>query len=213
MKNLIYLSLFLTSTILINPTFSFAKDAILVLGDSLTEGHNLAKESSYPSILENMLLKDGFSNYRIINGGISGSTTASGKSRLRWFFKASPTIMILALGANDGLRGFKIEQTTENLEKIIEMGKAKNIKIILCGMKVPTNYGKEYGKKFEGMFLKLKDKYKLTYIPFLLKDVGGVKELNLEDGIHPNAEGYKVVAKTVYEYLKPLLEKEKKSKI
>jgi len=127
MKIIFYLSLFIN--FLLTQNHVFAKQPILILGDSLTEGYGIEKKNSYPSILQKILITNGYTNYRVINGGISGSTTASGKSRLRWFFKASPEIMILALGGNDGLRGLKVEQSEENLSTIIKMAKDKKIKV------------------------------------------------------------------------------------
>ena len=181
-----------------------AQKKILILGDSLTEGYGVDEDYSFPAILEKKLQKEKLP-YKIINGGVSGSTTASGKSRLKWFLKANPSILILALGANDGLRGLKLEQSKNNLEEIIKMAKAKNMKIVIAGMMVPPNYGKEYTTKFKAMFIDLAKKYNATLIPFLLEGVAGVKELNIEDGIHPNSKGYVIVADTVYKYIKDLL--------
>ena len=178
---------------------------ILVLGDSLTEGYGIDSEKAFPAILEEMAKAKGHEDVKVINGGVSGSTTASGLSRLNWFFKAKPEIIIIALGANDGLRGLKVEKSKENLEAIITKSKEKGLKVILGGMKMPRNYGKEYRDQFEKMYKDLYKKHKVIFIPFLLKNVGGVPKLNLADGIHPNEEGHKVVAKNVYEYLGPLL--------
>ena len=144
-------------------------------------------------------------NYQVVNGGVSGSTTASGLSRLNWFLKGNPKAVIIALGANDGLRGIKLKESKANLEKIILKAKSKNIKVFLAGMQLPPNYGKEYTSEFQKMFEELKKKHNVFYIPFLLKGVAGKKELNLEDGIHPNKKGHKIMAKTVYEEIKDLL--------
>ena len=178
---------------------------ILILGDSLTAGYGIDKEDAFPAVLEKMLHQNGHQNYSVINGGVSGSTTASGKSRLKWFLKSSPAIIVLALGANDGLRGFKLEQSQENLEQIITEAKQQGIKVVLAGMHVPTNYGKEYQEKFYKIYQTLQKKHKLTFIPFLLEGVGGKKELNIADGIHPNVKGHEIIAKTVYRYLEALL--------
>lgn len=185
---------------------SFAQDKILILGDSLTEGHNLNEEDSFPSQLQVLLdKKNGKNKYKVINGGVSGSTTASGLSRLNWFLKAKPKVMVLALGANDGLRGIKLDASQKNLEKIISRAKDKGIKVIIAGMRIPPNYGEDYTKKFQELYIQLAKKFKLKRIPFLLKDVAGKKELNLADGIHPNKKGYKLVAKNVYEVLKEVI--------
>lgn len=182
-----------------------ATTEIVFIGDSLTAGYGIEKDKAYPQIVENKLKAKG-KDVKVLNGGVSGSTTAGGKSRLNWFLKKStPKVMILALGANDGLRGLKLAQSEKNLEEIIEMAKEKNIKILLGGMRLPPNYGKEYVKQFRSMYKKLKEKHELNMIPFMLKDVGGRTELNIEDGIHPNEKGHEVIADTVIKYLEPLL--------
>lgn len=181
-----------------------AQTKIIILGDSLTEGYKVAPEYSFPSQLEKKLIENGY-EVKIINGGVSGSTTASGASRLKWFLKAKPSILILALGANDGLRGLKIKDTKDNLDKIIVMAKKEGMKIILAGMRMPPNYGKEYREKFKNLYYELAKNHKIAMIPFLLRDVAGKKELNIEDGIHPNKEGYKIISNTVFNILKDYL--------
>ncbi len=182
----------------------YAQDKILILGDSLTEGYGVDSKYSFPSQLEN-ILKEKKLNYRVINGGVSGSTTASGKSRLKWFIKAKPKLMVLALGANDGLRGIKVQETKNNLSQIIKLAQQSGIKVVLAGMMTPPNYGKEYGKKFAAIYPKLAEEFKVKLIPFLLEGVAGIKELNIEDGIHPNRKGYKIIAQTVFNGIKGLL--------
>lgn len=169
-------------------TSIFSK-TILFLGDSLTEGYQLSAEEAYPALVEKELKKT-HKDIKVINGGISGSTSASATKRLDWYLKAKPDILIVALGANDGLRGLDIKKTEKNLEDVILKGQARGIKIILAGMKMPTNMGKKYGLEFESMFTKLAKKYSLTLIPFLLDGVGGKPEMNLPDGIHPNPKGH-----------------------
>jgi acyl-CoA thioesterase I len=169
---------------------------ILFLGDSLTEGYGVQKSDSYPSQLQLLLNKKGL-KVVVINAGSSGSTTASGPSRLRWHLKSAPKILVLALGGNDGLRGVKLESTKINLEKTITMAKGKGIRVILGGMKLPHNYGSEYRKKFENLFQTLASKHKVLFIPFMLKDVGGINSLNLPDGIHPNEKGHKIIARNI----------------
>lgn len=177
---------------------------VLFLGDSLTEGYGVAKEKSYPNLVEQALKQKG-KPIKILNGSVNGSTTASGLSRLRWFLKANPNVLLLALGANDGLRGIKLESSEKNLRKIIAKAKERNMKIIIAGMLLPTNYGPEYRTKFEKMFAKLAKELDLTYIPFLLVGVGGEKKMNQEDGIHPNEKGHEKIAQTVLKFLEPLL--------
>lgn len=177
---------------------------VLFLGDSLTEGHDLAKEDAFPAVLEKEL-KPKFPTLKIINGGVSGATSASGLKRLNWYVKANPDIIVLALGANDGLRGFDLKETEKNLVSIIEKAKAEKIQIVMVGMKMPVNYGEPYRTNFEKLFPELAKKYHLPLIPFLLDGVGGNPKLNNPDGIHPNPAGHKILAKTVRKVLEPLL--------
>ncbi len=188
---------FLTSLLF---TFPVVAKTVLVMGDSLTEGYKLAKEEAYPYLMEQELKKK-HPDLKIINAGISGSTSASAVRRLDWYIKIKPEIMILALGANDGLRGLKVEETSKNLEAVITKAKAAGMKVIMGGMKMPPNYGKEYSDKFNGMFPALAKKHQLKFIPFILEGVAANPKLNLPDGIHPNPEGHKVMSKTVMKFL------------
>lgn len=181
-------------------SFSLQAQTILFLGDSLTEGYRLSKEEAYPYLVEQKL-KAKHPQIKVINGGVSGATTASGLKRLDWYLKAKPDIMVLALGANDGLRGLKLDQTEKNLSLVIEKARARDMDVIIAGMKMPTNYGEPYRTNFEKLFENLAKKYKVKLIPFLLEGVGGDPKLNLPDGIHPNAKGYEIVAKNVLEVL------------
>lgn len=205
MKKLILSFLILSSFWALASGPNLPQKRIVFLGDSLTEGYGVDKEYSYPSIIQQKLDKTNPKKYKIINGGVSGSTTASGVSRLRWFLKAKPSILVLALGANDGLRGIKVSESKKNLEKIIQMGIKNNLKVILCEMHLPTNYGTDYRKSFNQMFRDVQNKYKTGFIPFMLKGVGGKKELNIEDGIHPNINGHKIVAENVLKHLREYL--------
>ncbi len=181
-------------------SFSAQAQTILFLGDSLTEGYQLAKEEAYPALIENELKKK-HKTVKVINGGVSGATSASGMKRLDWYLKAKPDIMVLALGANDGLRGLKLTDTEKNLSLVIEKAQAKGISVILAGMQMPTNMGIKYRDEFQKMFPKVAKKYSIKLIPFLLEGVGAVPELNLPDGIHPNAKGHKIMAQTVLKVL------------
>ncbi len=190
------LSLLLLLTLSLN---GFAK-TILFLGDSLTEGYRLPKEAAYPALIEKEL-KATHKDLKVINGGVSGATSASGLKRLDWYLKAKPDIMVLALGANDGLRGLKVSETEKNLSATVEKAQARGIKVILAGMKMPTNYGEPYRTDFEEIFSRVAKKYKLKTIPFLLEGVGGKAELNLPDGIHPNSKGHRIMSETVLKVL------------
>ncbi len=181
-------------------TASGHSQTILFLGDSLTEGYRLPKEAAYPAIIEKEL-KTTNKKIKVINGGVSGATSASGLKRLDWYLKAKPDIMVLALGANDGLRGLKVSDTEKNLSNTVEKAQSRGIKVIIAGMKMPTNYGEPYRTDFEELFAKVARKYKLKSIPFLLEGVGGKPELNLPDGIHPNSKGHEIMAETVLKVL------------
>lgn len=174
---------------------------IVILGDSLSSGLGVEPEQAYPYLIQTHFKNNGQSHIKIINGSISGSTTAGALSRLKWFLRVRPDMLILALGANDGLRGLSISQMEENLSVCIELALEKQIKIILAGMKIPPNYGQEYTLAFEEIFTTLSKKYDLTLIPFLLKDVAGRSDLNQADGIHPNADGHSIIARTVLDTL------------
>lgn len=173
---------------------------ILFLGDSLTEGYQLSKEEAYPALIEKQLLKS-HKGIKVINGGVSGATSASGLKRMDWYLKAKPEIMVLCLGGNDGLRGTKPDVTEKNLSAVIEKAQSRDITVILAGMKMPTNMGEPYRTQFENIYPKLAKKYNIKLIPFILEGVGGVPSLNLPDGIHPNPKGHEVMAKTVLKVL------------
>ncbi|WP_413910415.1 arylesterase [Desulfobacula sp.] len=182
----------------------FAKDTgvkVVILGDSISAGLGVEPEQAFPFLVQDMLKQKGFDVVKIINGSISGSTTAGATSRLKWYLKSKPDILVLALGANDGLRGLSIDLMTQNLEKSIILAKKNGIKVILAGMKIPPNYGAEYAKAFESSFVSLAQKHDLPFIEFLLKDVAGKAFLNQADGIHPNPEGHKIIATTVFDIL------------
>ncbi len=185
-------------------SFQIQAKTVLFLGDSLTEGFQLDKEDAFPALIENNL-KPKYPDLKIINGGVSGATTASGLKRLTWYVKAKPDIIVLALGSNDGLRGMNLKETEKNLSLIIEKAQSDKIQILLVGMKMPTNYGEPYRSNFEKLFKDLAKKYHLALVPFLLEGIGGNPKLNLPDGIHPNTEGHRIMAKTVQTKLEPLL--------
>ena len=194
---------FILILFLITLQFANAKDdTILFLGDSLTEGLGVTKEDAFPKLVETMIQTKLKKDVTVINGGVSGSTTSDGLDRLKWYMKKKPSIVFLALGANDGLRGFDLKQSQENLEEIIKYAQESNAKVLLAGMLIPPNYGPKYSENFRKMYEQLKDKYKLKNMPFLLEGVAGDKELNQRDGIHPNEQGHKIIAKNVFEFIK-----------
>ncbi|RZJ74931.1 MAG: arylesterase [Flavobacterium sp.] len=179
---------------------------ILFFGTSLTAGYGLDPSEAYPALLQNKI--DSLKlPYKVINGGLSGETSAAGKSRIDWLLKQPVDVFVLELGANDGLRGLPVNETEKNLQFIIDAVKAKHpkAKMMLAGMQMPPNMGAKYADDFKNMFPALAEKNKMVLIPFLLDGVGGVPKLNQPDGIHPTAEGDKILAKTVWKYLEGLL--------
>jgi len=182
----------------------FSQTLIVALGDSLTEGFGVSKEEAYPFLVEKELFGKGHA-VKLINAGISGSTSASAASRLKWYIRSQPDIIIIALGGNDGLRGLSVAHMKKNLSKAIELAQSEKIQVLLSGMQIPLNYGTRYTESFQKVFHELAELYKLPIIPFLLKDVGGIPSLNQPDGIHPNPEGHQIIAATVLKHLEPLL--------
>lgn len=181
---------------------------ILFFGDSLTAGMGLDPNLAFPALIGRRLDSLGYS-YEVINAGLSGETTASGRNRLDWVLRQPVDIFVLELGANDGLRGIPLEETRRNLEAMILRVREKfpEVRIVLAGMQLPPNMGPEYTASFRKIFPELAEKHGVLLIPFLLDGVGGIPELNQEDGIHPTAEGHRIVAENVWEILRPAVEK------
>ena len=180
------------------------KPVILALGDSLTAGFGVKEEESYPARLQLKVASAGFP-HKVINAGVSGDTTAGGVRRIRWLMKHEPEIVILALGANDGLRGFSIAEIRRNLELMIGVCRKHDARILLAGMKALPNYGEDYMQEFESVFSELAEKHKLDFLPFLLEGVAGERKHTQPDGLHPVASGYSIVTDLVWEHLKPML--------
>lgn len=183
-----------------------AQPVILALGDSLTAGFGLAEEESYPARLQMRLKAAGYP-HRVVNAGVSGDTSAGGLGRLNWLMRQHPNIIILALGANDGLRGINPRAMRSNLAAIIEGARAAGARVLLVGMRMPSNYGADYTRRFEAVFGEIAAQYDLPLLPFLLEGVALHRELNQADGIHPNARGVAVMTDNVWRALEPLLEK------
>lgn len=179
---------------------------IVALGDSLTQGHRVPLANSYPSLLQGILQKNGYP-HKVVNAGVSGDTTAGGARRIYWLMRQKPDWVILALGANDGLRGIPVTEIYANLESIIQLCLKNKVRVLFTGMKIPPNYGEEYSQDFELVFQRLAKKYQLPFIPFFLEGVAGDKELTHNDGIHPRVKGYEIVVQTVWKHLQLLLSK------
>ncbi|WP_273566342.1 arylesterase [Maribacter halichondriae] len=179
---------------------------ILFFGNSLTAGYGLDTEESFPALIQDRLDSLGM-NYTAINSGLSGETTSGGLNRLNWVLNQKTDVFVLELGANDGLRGIPLKETRKNLQSIIDLVKEKNpsTKIILAGMQIPPNMGQDYTDEFRKIYPELAAENDLRLIPFLLDGVAGIPELNLQDGIHPTAEGQKIVRENVWKVLEEVL--------
>lgn len=177
---------------------------IVAFGDSLTAGLGVSAEESYPAQLQRRLDVLGYT-YRVINAGVSGDTTAGGLRRVSWILTNKPDLVILELGANDGLRGLSVDQTQHNLREIILRLRGAGVGIVLVGMKLPPNYGQDYTTRFEAMYRTVAREQQVPFIPFFLEGVGGSSSLNQADGIHPTGEGYKVVVENLLKTLIPIL--------
>jgi Lysophospholipase L1 and related esterases len=177
---------------------------IVAFGDSLTAGYGVAPEESYPALLGARLREAGY-RYRVINAGVSGDTTAGGLRRVDWALKLKPEIALVELGANDALRGQDLEKTRANLDAIVARFEAGGARVLLLGMRLPPNYGGRYARAFEKMYEDVARERKVPLMPFFLDGVGAVARLNQSDGIHPTAEGYRVIVERLWPNLTPLL--------
>ena len=179
---------------------------IVVLGDSLSAGLGLLEAQAYPALLQQKLSEDGYA-WDVVNAGISGDTTAAGLQRIDWALSQGDVrILVLELGANDGLRGLPTTEMKKNLAAMIERAQEKRIAVLLAGMEAPPNFGPEYTVSFRQVYRDLAREYKVTLLPFLLDKVAGVPTLNQGDGIHPNIEGSRIVADTVWNALRPMVD-------
>lgn len=178
---------------------------VVALGDSLTAGPGLAAEETYPAVLQQRLRAGGY-RHRVINAGVSGDTSAGGLRRLDAALVENTAVLILALGANDGLQGVPVAEVKRNLSEIIERAKARSIRVLLCGMETPPTRGLNYSIAFHRVFPELAAEHQVPLVPFLLTGVVGDPEFNLGDRIHPNAAGARRIAETIWPYLEPLLE-------
>jgi len=180
------------------------RPVIVCLGDSLTAGHGVAEAESWPALLQARLDARGY-RYKVVNAGISGDTSAGGRARMDWLLRQRIDILIVELGANDGLRGIDPTTTQDNLDAIIQKGIGVGATVVLAGMQMPLNYGADFKRRYDAVFPALARRHGLPFIPFLLEGLAGRRELNLPDGIHPTGEGYTIVLETVWKTLAPLL--------
>lgn len=177
---------------------------MVALGDSLTAGLGLARSDAYPAVLQRKIDAAGL-RFEVVNAGVSGDTTAGGLSRLDWSLDGDVKVLIVALGGNDGLRGLPPEEMKRNLAAIIERAKARGIAVLLAGMESPTNMGGDYQRRFHDVFPTLARDERVAFLPFLLEGVAGRPNLNQPDGIHPTAEGARIVADQLWTVLEPML--------
>lgn len=183
-----------------------AEPIIAALGDSLTAGFGVSAEEAYPARLQARLRREGYP-YRVVNAGVSGETTAGGRRRVDWVLKLQPEIAIVALGANDGLRGTSVAAMRTNLEEIVGRLRAGGARVLLAGMRVPPNYGEDFAREFAAVFPDVARRTGVALMPFLLDGVAADPSLNQGDGIHPNADGHRVIADRIWLHLRPLLRK------
>lgn len=186
-----------------NPADS-ERPTVVFLGDSLTAGLGLAEEEAFPALVAERLEAEG-RPVRAINAGVSGDTSAGGLARLDWLLRQEPDVLVLGLGANDGLRGLPIAATEENLREIVVRAREAGARVLLLGMLVPPNYGPEYAEGFRDLYPELAAELDVALVPFLLEGVAAVPELNQADGIHPTAEGQEIMAENVLPHLRPLI--------
>jgi len=186
------------------PPARAVQGTLVFLGDSLTAGLGLAKEEAFPTLIEARLRAEG-RPWKVVNAGISGDTTAGGTARLDWVFKQKVDVLFLCLGANDGLRGIPVAESERNLRMILARARREGAKVVLAGVQLPENYGHDYRAAFSQLFPRLAKEFKVPLLPFLLEGVAMNPRLNQPDGIHPNAEGARMVADHVWAALEPSL--------
>jgi len=201
MKKLLLLFLLYSTSV-----FSQEKKTILIFGDSITAGYGIEPNKAFPAIIQNKIDSLGL-NHEVINGGLSGETSAGGLRRINWVLQRNVDIMILELGGNDGLRGIDLTSTKDNLQQIVDRALANNpdMVILIAGMQVPPNLGIEYTQEFQNIYPDLAKNNNLELIPLILDKVGGRDEYMQPDQIHPNVAGHRIVANIVWEYINPLL--------
>lgn len=189
-----------------SPPRAASRPRVVVLGDSLTAGLGLPETEAYPALLQKRMDAAGY-RIDVVNAGVSGDTSAGGLRRLDWALDGDVRVLVVALGANDGLRGLPVDRLKENLDTIITRAKERKITVVLAGMEAPPNYGPEYTAGFRAAYRDLARDHGVIFVPFLLDKVAGQSQLNQGDGIHPNAQGARVIAETMWQALQPVLQR------
>lgn len=206
--SLVYRIAAVVSAFVVSPSLSdqSEKKTILFFGDSLAAGFGIDPDLAFPALIQKKIDALGW-DFTVINAGLSGETTAGGVRRIDWVLQRKIDLLFLELGGNDGLRGIDLGSTKANLQKIIDRTRAiyPDVRVVLAGMQIPPNMGPEYIQRFRAIYPEIADENEVALLPFLLKDVGGKKKLNLADGIHPTPEGHNIVAESVWEIMRPVL--------
>jgi acyl-CoA thioesterase-1 len=203
-RRLLAAALLLAAFGVASPTSARGAGVIAVLGDSLTAGLGVAAEEAFPALLEARLRREGY-DYRVVNAGVSGDTTAGGLRRVDWVLRAKPDVVVVALGANDGLRGQPPAAMRDNLAAIIARLRASGAQVLLAGMLMPPNYGGEYTREFAAVYPEVARRTRVPLMPFLLDGVAAEPRALQPDGLHPNAAGHQIIAEKLWPYLRPLL--------
>jgi acyl-CoA thioesterase-1 len=203
-RRLLAAALLLAAFGVASPTSGRGAGVIAVLGDSLTAGLGVAAEEAFPALLEARLRREGY-DYRVVNAGVSGDTTAGGLRRVDWVLRAKPDVVVVALGANDGLRGQPPAAMRDNLAAIVARLRASGAQVLLAGMLMPPNYGGEYTREFAAVYPEVARRTRVPLMPFLLDGVAAEPRVLQPDGLHPNAAGHQIIAEKLWPYLRPLL--------
>jgi acyl-CoA thioesterase-1 len=190
----------------VDPSAASDRPRIVILGDSLTAGYGLPETNkSFPSVLQSKLDAQGY-RFEVVNAGVSGDTSAGGLRRLDWALQGNVRVLVVALGGNDGLRGLSVQEMKQNIATIISEARKRKVVVVLAGMEAPPNYGQEYSTAFRQVYRDIARQEHVAFIPFLLDKVAGQSALNQGDGIHPNEQGARIVADTVWSVLRPVLD-------
>ncbi len=205
-STILHVSVLMICFLCVSNLYAQDKKHILFFGDSITAGYEIDPDDAFPAIIQRKAEESGL-NYKVTNAGVSGETSAGGVRRIDWILQQDIDVFFLELGGNDGLRGIDPENTKQNLQQIIDKVREadSSTKIVLAGMEAPPNMGSDYTERFRSIFSELAEENDLLFMPFVLEDVAGEPDLNLPDGIHPTEEGHEIIAKNIWELLKPHL--------
>jgi acyl-CoA thioesterase-1 len=206
MRGFVSLVLLVLQLVALAPTAAGSERVIVAFGDSLTAGLGVPADQTYPALLGERLRREGY-DYRVVNAGVSGDTTAGGLRRVDWALRLKPDIVILELGVNDALRGQNLASVRANLDQLVARFQSAGARVLIAGMRLPPNYGTPYAEDFRRLFGEVARARKAPHIPFFLDGVGAIPRLNQPDGIHPTAEGYAIVVEGLWPYVVPLLRK------